>query len=343
MWRVRLQVTGVMVVGVLLLGACSSSQQPYDKAITSEIQAKLFEDPALKTRDIRVDAQKGVVVLSGSVATELEKASVERLAGQASGVKQVINQLAVAAPAVATSAAPETAAAEAPPQPKPAARREATRSARHNRAARASSAPSAETGTEASTEAPTQAVAAAPPASAPPAPPQPVRVTVPAGTVVTVRMIDSIDSARNRPGEEFAASLEAPIVVGDRVAVPRGAEARVRLVEAKSAGRMTGSSELQIELVSLTVNGNAYNVESGYYVMQGASRGKRTAETVGGGAGLGALIGAIAGKGKGAAIGAAIGAGAGTAAQAATHGQQVKVPSETKLDFTIKTPFTITL
>ncbi len=340
MWRVRLQVAGVMVVGVLLLGACSSSQQPDDKAITSEIQAKLFEDPALKTRDIRVDAQKGVVVLSGSVATDLEKASVERLAGQASGVKQVINQLAVAAP---TSAAPETAAAEAPPQPKPAARREATRSARHNRAARASSAPSAETETEPSTEAPTQAVAAAPPASAPPAPPQPVRVTVPAGTVVTVRMIDSIDSARNRPGEEFAASLEAPIVVGDRAVVPRGAEARVRLVEAKSAGRMTGSSELQIELVSLTVSGNAYNVESGYYVMQGASRGKRTAETVGGGAGLGALIGAIAGKGKGAAIGAAIGAGAGTAAQAATHGQQVKVPSETKLDFTIKTAFTITL
>ena len=91
------------------------------------------------------------------------------------------------------------------------------------------------------------------------------------------------------------------------------------------------------------MNGNAYNVESGYYVMQGASRGKRTAETVGGGAGLGALIGAIAGKGKGAAIGAAIGAGAGTAAQAATHGQQVKVPSETKLDFTIKSAFTITL
>jgi BON domain-containing protein len=337
MWRVRLQVAVVMVVGVLLLGACSSSQQPDDKAITSEIQGKLFEDPALKTRDIRVDAQKGVVVLSGSVATELEKASVERLAGQASGVKQVINQLAVAAP---TSAAPETAATEAPPQPK-AATREAQRSRRHSGAAQASSAPSAETAPEAPLEAPQQA--AAPPPSAPPAPPQPVRVTVPAGTVVTVRMIDSIDSARNRPGEQFAASLEAPIVVGDRVAVPRGADARVRLVEAKSAGRMTGSSELQIELVSLTVNGNPYNVESGYYVTQGASRGKRTAETVGGGAGLGALIGAIAGKGKGAAIGAAIGAGAGTAAQAATHGQQVKVPSETKLDFTIKTAFTITL
>jgi outer membrane lipoprotein SlyB len=106
---------------------------------------------------------------------------------------------------------------------------------------------------------------------------------------------------------------------------------------------MTGTSILQLELISLSSGGNTYTVQSGYYELRGASRGKRTAETVGGGAGLGALIGAIAGKGKGAAIGAAIGAGAGTAAQAATRGQQVKVPSETKLDFTIKAPFAVTL
>jgi hypothetical protein len=161
--------------------------------------------------------------------------------------------------------------------------------------------------------------------------------------VVTVRLIDGVDSSQNRPGQEFAASVEAPVVVGERVVIPHGADARVRLVNAKSAGRMTGSSSLQLELVSLSAHGNIYNVESGYYMLQGASRGKRTAETVGGGAGLGALIGAIAGHGKGAAIGAAIGAGAGAGVEAATHGQQVKVTPETKLDFTIKAPFTVTL
>ena len=65
-------------------------------------------------------------------------------------------------------------------------------------------------------------------------------LTIPAGTVVTIRMIDNIDSSRNRPGEEFAASLDSPIVVGDRVVVSRGADARVRLVDAKTAGAYRG-------------------------------------------------------------------------------------------------------
>ncbi len=160
--------------------------------------------------------------------------------------------------------------------------------------------------------------------------------------MITVRTIDPIDTSRNRPGEQFTATLESPVVVDNSVVIQRGADARVRLVQSASAGRLTGTSELQLELIGLTVNGNTYNVESSYYEVRAASRSKRTAETVGGGAALGALIGAIAGKGKGAAIGAGVGAGAGTAAQAATRGQQAKVPSETKIDFTLKAPITVT-
>jgi hypothetical protein len=160
---------------------------------------------------------------------------------------------------------------------------------------------------------------------------------------LTVRLIDGIDSARHRPGDEFAATIEAPIVVGDRVVVPRNTDARVRLTESRSAGRMTGQSELRVELVSFNFNGQTYQVQTSVIEKAGASRGKRTAETIGGGAALGGLIGAIAGRGKGAAIGAAVGAGAGTAVQAGTHGQQVQIPSETKLDFTLKAPFTITM
>jgi hypothetical protein len=169
-----------------------------------------------------------------------------------------------------------------------------------------------------------------------------VRVTIPSGTVVTIRMIDSIDSSRNHAGDLFAASVESPVVVENRVVIPRGSDARVRLVEAASAGHIQGRSELKLELAELSFSGSTYTVQSGYYEQSGASRGRRSAETIGGGAGLGALIGAIAGRGKGAAIGAAIGAGAGTAAQAATHGQQVKIPSETKIDFTLKAPISVT-
>ena len=173
---------------------------------------------------------------------------------------------------------------------------------------------------------------------APPAPKPQQHLTIPAGTVVTIRMIDNIDSSRNRPGEEFAASLDSPIVVGDRVVASRGVDARVRLVDAKSAGHIEGRSELQLELINVTINGVPYATKSGYYEQHGGSRGTRTAETVGGGAVLGALLGGILGHGKGAAIGSVAGAGAGTAVQVSTKGQQVKVPAETKLDFTLKDP-----
>jgi hypothetical protein len=156
-------------------------------------------------------------------------------------------------------------------------------------------------------------------------------------------MIDRIDSSRNRPGEEFAGTIDAPVVVDDRVVIRRGADARVRLVESRSAGRMTGRSELHVELVSLAIGAQSYTVETGMIEKAGASRGKRTAATVGGGAALGALIGAIAGRGKGAAIGGAVGAGAGTAVQASTKGEQVQIPPETKLDFTLKSPLTLTM
>jgi len=192
---------------------------------------------------------------------------------------------------------------------------------------------------------PPLAVAPAPLPAAPPVPvaKPPEQITIPAGTIFSVRMIDSIDSAQSQPGAEFAASLEAPVVVGDRMVIPRQSSARVRLVQATSAGRMSGQSELKVELVGVAVGDQTYPLQTGYYEEVGASRSRRTAETVGGGAVLGALIGAIAGRGKGAAIGSVAGAGAGTAVEAKTHGQQVKIPSETKLSFTLKTPVTVTV
>lgn len=359
MHKSELRVALVIVVGTLLLGACNVLnvlQPPDDKAIATEIQAKLYGDSVLKTRDIHVTSQKGVVTLTGTVGTELEKAAAERLAGQAKGVKSVVNQLAISTSPTAANAVPEaptqTAAATPPPEtPAPAPEPAPAKKVRHHeRAATTGSAPVAsEKPAEAEAPAPAAAApavtaeAAPPEPTPPPAPPPPERITIPAGTVVTVRMIDGIDSTRNRPGEEFSASLEAPVVVGDRVVIPRGSDARVRLVEARSAGRMTGRSELRIELVGLAAGNNTYEVQSSVIEKQGASRGTRTAETVGGGAALGGLIGAIAGRGKGAAIGAAIGAGAGTAVQASTHGQQVKVASETKLDFVLKAPVTVTM
>jgi hypothetical protein len=156
-------------------------------------------------------------------------------------------------------------------------------------------------------------------------------------------MIDSIDSSVNKAGEVFHASLDAPVVVGDDVVVPKGADIYVRLAAASSAGKMTGESELHLELVKLELRGQSYPLVSNTYSQAGESRGKDTAKKVGGGAVLGAIIGAIAGGGKGAAIGAAAGGGAGGVYQGATHGQQVKIPSETKLDFQLDQPVTVSV
>jgi len=378
MQRSQIRFAALIVAGALFLGACNTFklfQTTDDRAITTDIQAKLFSDSVLKTRDVRVESQRGIVTLSGTVATDLEKAAVERIASQENGVKNVVNLLTVSAqsaapasevtqPAGATSpqavspaAPPEQTAA--PEQPRPRRRHPSTRTKEvasvepsgYTNAVAPDAAPSPVVTPNPAAAAPaaaavpvvTPAPAAAPPPPPPPAPKPPDRVTIPSGTVVTVRMTDSIDSTSNRPGEEFAASVDAPVVVGDRVVVSRGADARVRLVNARSAGRMTGQSELQLELIGLTINGTFYNTQSGYYQQHGASRGKRTAETVGGGAVLGALIGAIAGGGKGAAIGSAVGAGAGTGVQVATQGEQVKIPAETKLDFTLRGPVTVTM
>jgi hypothetical protein len=156
-------------------------------------------------------------------------------------------------------------------------------------------------------------------------------------------MIDGVDSSVNQPGEIFHASLDAPIVVENQVIVPKGADVYVRLTNASSAGHLSGKSELHLELIKLEYQGRSYPVVSSTYSLVGDSRGKNTAEKIGGGAALGAIIGALAGGGKGAAIGAGVGGGAGGVYQGATRGKKVKVPSETKLDFQLEQPVTVTV
>lgn len=328
-------------------GACTVKKSqgpapPSDQAITSDIQAKLFQDPVLKTRDINVSAQSAVVTLTGTVNSEDEKASVEQIANQESGVKQVVDQLTVAS---AAAAAPPPAAATTA-----AARPSRKKRHHHDEAAAAapppSPAPSAPDSTQARSAppAPAPVIDQPPPAGEPAqAPAAPATVTIPAGTIVTVRMIDPVDSRTSQPGQEFAAALAAPLAVGNQVVVPAGSNASVRLVTATSSGRFEGRAELALELHSLTINGSARRVRSSAYQKNGRSRGRGTAEKVGGGAVIGGLIGAIAGGGKGAAIGAGIGGAGGGGAQALGKRGQVKVPSEAKLDFVLKAPITVTL
>lgn len=167
------------------------------------------------------------------------------------------------------------------------------------------------------------------------------RASVPTGTRLTIRTIDSIDSDHNRVGDKFAATLDQPLYVNDVLVVPKGADVYGRLEEAKEAGRLAGKAQLKLSLTGIVVNGQTYPLSTGNYELSGKSRTANTATKVGGGAAVGALIGAVIGGGKGAAIGAGVGAGAGTAVQVATQGDQVHVPSETLLEFALDQPVTI--
>ena len=170
------------------------------------------------------------------------------------------------------------------------------------------------------------------------APAAATRVSVPAGTRLLVRMVDSVDSNKQKPGYRFTANLETNLQAQDVVVAPRGAKVYGRLVNAKSAGRMSGSGELSLELTDIVINGTAYPLLTSTYEVMSQGQGKKTAGRVVGGAGLGALIGGIAGGGKGAAIGAGAGAAAGTTVSAATGGKQVSVPSESLIEFRLAQP-----
>jgi hypothetical protein len=156
-------------------------------------------------------------------------------------------------------------------------------------------------------------------------------------------MIDSVDSETAHPGETFKASLDEPIVVDNETVFPKGSDVYVKLSKVQSAGRVSGRSEIQLQLDRIFLGRKSYTVESNTYVNTGASQGGRTARSAGIGAAIGAAIGAISGGGKGAVIGGATGAGAGAGVEAIRKGEQVRVDSETRLEFRLESPLEVTL
>ena len=163
-------------------------------------------------------------------------------------------------------------------------------------------------------------------------------LTIPSGTEINIRMIDSVNSETARLGQTFQASLDEPVMVNGQEVIPRGADVVTKLVNDQQSGKIQGRTVLTLALSTITVNGYPRDVNSTDVQTASGSRGARTAKVVGGTAALGAIIGAIAGGGKGAAIGAGSGAAVGAGAEVLTGGQKVKIPSETRLVFRLQAP-----
>jgi hypothetical protein len=174
-----------------------------------------------------------------------------------------------------------------------------------------------------------------------PPPPPPKPLVVPAETVISVVLDQAVGSKISTPGQAFSATVQAPVEVDGRVAIPKGARASGIVKDAKSAGRFKGGAVLSLTLTSISVKNEEYNIETTAPVETSKGKGKRTAGLVGGGAGGGALIGGLAGGGKGALIGGLIGAAAGTGGAGLTGNRDITLPAETPLRFKLVEPLEI--
>ena len=319
----------ILLAGILAIGlACTKA--PDDSQLTSQIQSKLSEDSGLHGKPITVRTSGGVVTISGLVENETQREAAARYASAILGVKEVVNNLQTSSMAAMAASNPRGA------NPRQSTPRHRTESDSSEMAANA---PPPAVAEEPAEEKPAPAPASQP---APPPPPPAKKVTIPSGTSMAIRLIDPIDSEKAQPGQTFRATLDAPLP-SDGDAVPSGYDVKGHIEDVKSAGKFAGQSLLVLQLDSISVSGKLYDIDADPYRRQGKNRSTNTAEKVGGGAVLGAILGGIIGGGKGAGIGAAAGGGAGGGAQAASKSQPIHLPSETVLNFTLRTPLTVTL
>jgi hypothetical protein len=336
---IRRSIPLTVLTGFLILGAGCKSNQPApaaqeatpaaapqpappaprsDQQIGSDIQAKIGAESALNGQNIQVSVANGVATLDGKVDNNASRSLAAADSASIDGVRTVVNNLVVAPPKVA-KAVPERrhkeVAQTAPPPPPP-----------------PSPAPPAPEAVQ---------VVAPPP---PPPPPAPVAktVTLPAGTVIPIRMVDTLDTAKTQPNTVFHGSLAGDLIVDGMVVAKSGAAVTGRVIVAKDAAHFAGSAELSIELTRIDTVDHPVDVVTDAYDKKGAGRGKNTALKTGGGAAVGAVLGGLLGGGKGAAIGAASGGGLGAGVNGVTRGQQVQIPTETLVTFHLQTPISVT-
>ncbi|HMC30286.1 MAG TPA: BON domain-containing protein [Candidatus Angelobacter sp.] len=337
----------VLVSLALLAVGCSRLGSRSDAQVASDVQNKINGDSSVPDKQITINADNGTVTLTGNVSSEAVRDAAANDAAQIDGVKKVVNDLQVATTSAANQqmSQPQEQAGNNPPPPVREERRPSPRT-RARGSSSSSAGGSGDTGLRTTVPSSSSSSNSYDSASnAPAAPPAPTpipKITIPAGTQLSIRLNDEVNSEKAQIGDVFHGSISAPVAIGDQTAIPTTADVEGRVVEVKSAGRFAGQSVLTLELTKLTMNGRSYSLQTSQWTKSGNGRGKSTAAKVGGGAAVGAVLGGIFGGGKGAAIGAAAGAGAGTGVSAVTKGQQIILRPEAIIAFQLQSPITVT-
>ena len=337
--------TLALLLMIAAISGCSKSANVAsgdltDAQVAGNVQTKISSDPALSGRQISINADKGVITLNGTVNSDAEVTSALNDAQQAQGVKQVISRLAIQTAQAAPEPAPEVQQ-PAPQRTSPSHATSTRVRSRHSLPSPTSSYTNSQGTSTTSNSSDSGSTSTANTYTPPPPPPPPQKVTVPAGTVLQVRTVEGLSSETNHETDTWHGTLNNDVTVDDQTVIPAGAEVQGRVMEAHAATHYTGGASLVLGLERISYNGKNYQIATDTWQRKGDTRGKNTAEKVGGGAAVGAILGGIFGGGKGAAIGATAGAGAGAGANTITKGQKVELRPETLVSFRLQNPISV--
>lgn len=323
------------LAAVLTLTIAGCKKAPIDDAtLSANVHTALAGDASIATEPIQTTVVAGVVTLNGNVSNDTARMVASQDAVKVNGVRQVVNNLTIQG----VSLVPTITTPEAPSVARRATPQERQVIARHETLPPPASAPRPTS----TTPAPGQnSTSTAIPAPAPPPPVIYRNIQVPAGTGVSVRINQTLDSESTQEGATFTGVVTNAVIVGGENVIPAGSSVDGRVLRVHEAGHYQGNSLLSVEITSIRRRGQRIDVASDPYTLEGKGRGKNTVAKVGGGAAVGAILGGIFGGGKGAAIGAAAGAGAGGVANGVTRGQQVQIASESVVRFQLSNGFTV--
>ncbi|WP_446744325.1 BON domain-containing protein [Silvibacterium acidisoli] len=325
-----------------------------DADIQSDVNHALMQDATLRGQKITVTTQQGTVTLTGRVQTNAQRQQVETLAANVNGITGIANNLTVADP---NSPVP-------PPSSGPSQLDQANNADQGNGQdeAQNQNQPQAQQNGENPPPPPPDQESQQPQQggysqqggyrmgynggqeqgyNAPPQAPPSGPITLPAGTLVRVRLSEQLDTAKTKDGTYFQATAAADVYQGGVLAIPRGATLTGVVVKSKSAGDLGGSAIMELQITNVNLEGKIFPVQSDIWSSKGPNKAGYTTSNTVGGAAVGALIGGILGRGAGAAIGAGVGGAAGLAASSATKGPRLILPVESTVDFHLLNPVTV--
>jgi hypothetical protein len=293
-----------------------------DIELASEVRNRIRADRRLQMTQVQVRASHGMVTLSGEVASDAERVAAAQDAARIPGIEALVNTLHVPTNPDRLNNIPQKVSAIVPLAGRALVEGSHSTDSAISGAGSSSSA-SSFSGTKTFPQAPQQ-------------------ITVPRGTLIVVRLAETLSSGANQRGDTFLTRLASPIVNGDRVIVPDGAVVEGEVVDVRKARRPSGMSTLIVKLTRLNYNDRSYELSSSPYSQVGAPRNAYAAAATTGGTGVGAILGTVIGRRRGAAVGSFLGGAAGAGVQAVTKPAAAELPAEFTLSLRLESPLNIT-